>query len=113
VLDTGRREAVPRSWLDQIFACLAGELSPEELEAAGDPQNLEQVCESYYYAGEVSLLKGQIDEARKWFQKCVGTGLMFDPSTPYPHVMSEYHLARWRLESLALDSPSGSQPERE
>lgn len=113
VLDTGRREAVPRSWLDQIFSCLAGELSADELVAAADPQNLEYVCESYYYAGEVSLLIGQIDEARKWFQKCVDHGLMFDPSFTHPVVMSEYHLARWRLESLAPDSLTGSQPERE
>jgi hypothetical protein len=89
------------SWIAKIFECLAGERSPQELITAADPTNVEQVCEGYYYAAEVSLLSGENERALKWFRKCVDTGLLFDP-TRYPlDPMAEFHLARWRVKQLA------------
>lgn len=95
-------EDVEDSWLDRIFRCLAGEVSPEalirEAERAG---NLERLCEAYYYAGEVALLADRRAEARRWFGLSVQTGVRLDldafPITP----MNEYELAAWRLDELS------------
>ncbi len=107
VLQAGRRGAAPGSWLGKVFACLAGVLAPDELVAAADPTHVEQVCESYYYAGEVCLLSGEAEQARRWFRACVGTDLVFD-SDVAPAPMNEYHLALWRLKLLPADAPETS-----
>ena len=98
-LESGRRGAVPGSWLEKIFACLAGDLTPEGLVSAA--KSPEHVCEGYYYAGETCLLANRPDQARDWFQKCVATDLMFDQDTFPPDPMNEWHLARWRLGLLS------------
>jgi lipoprotein NlpI len=96
-------------WLRQILQCLAGELDPVELVAAGTKDsNAEHTCEAYYYAGEAYRLAGDLDNARVCFQGCVDTELIFEPDeTPQP--MNEYELAGWRLRHLATN-PSTSQP---
>ena len=91
-------------WLREIFRCLDGQLAPGDLVAnAVERNDHEHICEAYYYSGEVCLLSGNRAEARKWFEKCVQTGVEFDldvgPATP----MNEYELARWRLETLFAD----------
>ena len=98
VLEAARIGCARGSWLEKIFACLAGELLPSELAAAADPENPEQVCEGYYYAGEVCLLNGRLDEARKWFQLCAATQLVLDPDSTSLDAMNEYHVALWRLD---------------
>ena len=105
-----RRSADADSWLSMICDCLAGKRSPGELVAATDAANVEQVCESYYYAGEACLLSGARDEARDWFEQCVGTGLIFDSDSVYIDPMNEYHLALWRLDQLAVDAGAASEP---
>ena len=96
-------------WLRQIFRCLAGELTPEEL-VADARDNHEQRCEACYYAGEACLAAGQTVAARRWFERCVQTGVEFDlddfPLTP----MNEYELAQWRLDSLPANPDSDIPP---
>ena len=92
------------AWLRQVYRCLAGQLTPDELVADGvSRNNLEQLCEAYYYAGEVCLLSDQPTAARKWFEQCVQTGLAFDPDASITTPMNEYELAQWRLEQMAND----------
>jgi tetratricopeptide (TPR) repeat protein len=89
------RKASP--WLSQVLRCVAGEILPDELVNAADASNAAQQCEAYYYAGEACLLRADVAAARDWFQKCVATGLKFDPNSDQLDPMNEYHLARWRV----------------
>jgi tetratricopeptide (TPR) repeat protein/tRNA A-37 threonylcarbamoyl transferase component Bud32 len=84
-------------WLEKVFSCLAGEMTPDRLvaEASGPVQS----CEAYYYAAEVSLLLGESEAAVEWFEACLETGLETDPNS-FWEPMSEYDLAKWRLEQL-------------
>ncbi|HVP12201.1 MAG TPA: protein kinase [Phycisphaerae bacterium] len=107
-----RRMAAPGTWLAQVSRCLDRKITPRELvEAATKPG---EKCEAYYYAGEMCLLDGLVDEARVWFAKCVGLGIAFDRHS-YPHLqldpMSEYHLALWRLDALQAPSKAASEPD--
>jgi len=111
VLAAALRDVENPSWLRQVFRCLAGQLAPDELVAdALARNNLEWLCEAYYYAGEVCLLSGRQAEARRWFEHCVQTGVEFDPDTELGTPMNEYELAQWRLESLLLDTNPTSRP---
>jgi tetratricopeptide (TPR) repeat protein len=112
VLRTARLGATSGSWLSKILECLAGNLTPEQLVAAADPANKEEVCESYYYAGEAALLMRQAAEARAWFSKCVDTGVVFDTDAWPPVPMNEYHLARWRMSMLSPSALTTTQAER-
>jgi tetratricopeptide (TPR) repeat protein len=96
----------PGSWLAKIFGCLAGESTPDQLMQTADPNSVVQRCEGAYYAGEVCLLNGRPAAARKWFQMCVDTGLIFDPNSDSLDPMNEFHLARWRLRQLTADADS-------
>ena len=99
--------AVQDRWLRQIFRCLAGRLSPEELVAdAAAHDSLEQLCEAYYYAGEVCRQSGRTNEARRWFEECIKTGVEFDLDTQAATPMNEYELALWRLGSLPRGEPA-------
>jgi len=108
VLHAALRDIGPQyPWLRQIFRCLAGELTPEELIAdAAGRNDREQLCEAYYYAGEVCLLANQTSEARKWLELCVETGVQFDLDVFSLTPMNEYELAQWRLESLPAAAPA-------
>jgi len=111
VLAAALRDVENPSWLRQVFRCLAGELNPDELVADGVARNnLEQLCEAYYYAGEACLLAGDRAAACKWFEHCVQTGLDFDPDTAMGTPMNEYELAHWRLESLFASTQPTSRP---
>ena len=111
VLNAALRD-VKDGWLRQILRCVGGHLSPDELVADGlGRNNLEQLCEAYYYAGEACLLAGDRDAARQQFENCVRTGLDFDPdSVDLGTPMNEYELAQWRLESLFADTRPSSRP---
>jgi len=99
VLEAALRD-VKEPWLRRVFRCLAGEVTPDELVAAAAPGNLEQLCEAHYYAGEVHLLSGDRQSARKCFERCVRTGVDFDPTTEAGTPMNEFELAQWRLDTL-------------
>jgi tetratricopeptide (TPR) repeat protein len=105
VLEEAQRQT-DDPWLARIFACLGGQTSPEALVQTAEamtpasPRVLAHTCEAFYYAGEACLLKGERDQARGWFQRCVQTGLEFDPQVFVPTPMNEYELAEWRLEAL-------------
>ncbi len=100
-LNAALRSVENPSWLRQIFRCLAGELTPGDLVADGIARNdPELLCEAYYYAGEVCLLNGRPADARTWFERCVQTGVEFDPDTLPGTPMNEYELAEWRLRTL-------------
>ncbi len=115
VLEEAQRAADDR-WLAQIFACLGGRISPEALARAAEamappsPTVLARACEAFYYAGEACLLKGERDQARAWFHRCVQTGVEFDPQVFLPTPMNEYELAEWRLETLPAPetAPAGN-----
>lgn len=110
VLDAALRD-VEDHWLRQIFRCLDGRITPEELIADGMARdNLEQLCEAYYYAGEVSLRAGRRETARDCYHQCLQTGLEFDPDTAFGTPMNEFDLARWRLESV-FAGPDATAPE--
>jgi serine/threonine protein kinase/tetratricopeptide (TPR) repeat protein len=109
-LRTARLEVMKGSWLERILECAAGVRTPDELVRSADPTDPEQVCEGYYYAGEASLLRGQQERARQWFEKCVATGLFFDPTTYPPAAMNEYHLARFRLAQLVGEGAARVPP---
>jgi len=87
-------------WLSRILACLAGELTPDDLIAyALERDDPEHVCEAYYYAGEATRLTGDLQRARAYFEQCLKTGVQFDLQA-FPAPMSEYDLAEWRLKQL-------------
>lgn len=99
-------------WLRQVFCCLDGQITPEQLVA--DPAmglSIEQRCEAYYYAGEVCRLAGAGEKARAYFRQCVETGLEFDPDTALGTPMNEFELAQWRLETLPETDAEESPPE--
>jgi tetratricopeptide (TPR) repeat protein len=99
-------EAAPDKWLGKILDCLAGMLTPDELiDAAQATGNIEQICEALFYAAEVCRLKGDEASARKHYQACVDTGLVFDPDSQVFDPMNEYHLAKWRLTQLGPANP--------
>lgn len=116
VLEAARRD-VPDRWVDRVFACLVGEITPDQLVGIAGDDRIRR-SEAFYYAGEACLLVGDRDTARAWFHECVHSNVEWDsvagPLTP----MNEHHLARWRLETLtgaALTSapagvPAGSGP---
>jgi tetratricopeptide (TPR) repeat protein len=103
MLAAARRD-VGEPWLARIFRCLAGEIAPEDLvafaEELGTP---EQLCEAYYYAGEMCLLTGRRDDACAFFRQCVQTALDMDPDTAFGTPMNEFVLARWRVTSRCAD----------
>jgi tetratricopeptide (TPR) repeat protein len=110
VLDAAIEESPP-SWLRRICRCLRGDLQPGQLiDAPGPAEDPEKLCEAYYYAGEAYLLWGQPARARQCFEKCVQTGLQFDPDTSPETPMNEYELAQWRLESLPAAETPSAQP---
>lgn len=94
-------------WLAKVFACLSGRLSAEQLAQDADPNRPAQGCEACYYAGEACRLRGESSRAREWFERCVQTGVEFDPSTLQFVPMNEYELAEWRLANPAA---TASQP---
>lgn len=113
------RVANSGSLLEQIGKCLTGELDPQELIARAKVGTPTERCEAYYYAGEVYRLKASEtpdpDQAREWmsqavscFDACVATGLIFDPENVLLDPMNEYHLAKWRLETLAAARTSSA-----
>ena len=110
VLNAALRD-VEDDWLRRILRCLAGDTPPPELVADGLARNNpEQLCEAYYYAAEVCLLAGDHDQARKWFEQCVQTGVEFDPDASAETPMNEFELAQWRLDSLFADRTDNSRP---
>ncbi len=100
VLSAARTSIWQDEWLGSVLACLAGELTPGELVAAADSARGRQVCEAAYYAGEIALAAGEREMARQWFQRCIDTGLEWDPDNPI-EPMNEYELAEWRIAELA------------
>jgi len=94
------RERVSSPWLAAILDCLTGELPPGKLVQRAETGSPAQLCEACYYAGEACLLNNHQDEARKWFERCVGTNLVLDPGPTELAPMCEYHLACWRLGQL-------------
>ncbi len=105
VLSAALKDATDPSWLRQIFRCLAGHIPPERLvQEALDRGDREQVCEAYYYAGEVHLLAGKVNMSRRMFERCVLLGLDFDVDEIPLCPMNEYDLARWRLDTIPPES---------
>jgi tetratricopeptide (TPR) repeat protein len=103
ILDAALRD-VADSWLRQVLRCLDGRITPQELvDDATERKNPEQICEASYYAGEMCLLSGRVDEARALFEQCVQTGVEFDPD--------EFELAQWRLRTLFADASAGETEE--
>jgi tetratricopeptide (TPR) repeat protein len=96
VLQEARQKVRDDPWLAKVLACLAGDLTPDQLVQAADPSSPKQRCEGCYYAGEACLRKGETEAARRWFLECVKTGIDLDPNA-FPDPMSEYELSEWRL----------------
>jgi len=111
VLAHARAHAEPGSWMADILACIARELLPQDLVAQAASKRIEEQCEAYYYAGEVCLLVRQPDEARQWFEKCLKTDCPVDRKAVYASPMSEWHLARWRLDQLSAAPATQPPPE--
>jgi len=88
-------------WLTSILACLAGEMTPDQLVAAADSEDGQQLCEGSYYAGEVHLLRGQTVQAAEMFIACV-TGCSGIDRGNFRDRLSELELAEWRLSQMDL-----------
>jgi tetratricopeptide (TPR) repeat protein len=87
-------------WLAKILACLAGDVTTDQLLAVarlGKPQKL---CEGFYYAGETHLLHGDLDKAQTMFKACVDLGMTIDQGN-FQDRLSEFELSEWRLAQLA------------
>ena len=115
-LADGVRAAVPESWQADVLRCLARKLAPADLVAAANPRSPEEVCESFYYAGEQCLLDGDRAAARQWFERCRATNLLFDADQWPLDPMNEYHLAIWRLDELGAEdraAPASDVPAAE
>jgi tetratricopeptide (TPR) repeat protein len=97
-----RRRGTTDSWLQAIVNCLAGDLSPERLVALAEADQLQHVCEGYYYAGEVHRLQGRGEEALAMFREAVAVGQTIDQGN-YQDRLSEHELAQWRLRSYEPD----------
>lgn len=109
LVHSGLRE-LPPGWLQTIFRCLAGQITPDELVATPPAHRArESMCEACYYAGEMCLVLDRPVEARAWFERCVQTGLQFDPDTALGTPMNEYELARWRLATRFVDLPAATR----
>jgi len=88
------------AWIAPVIRFYAGEITEEEVlemaEAEDHQKANEQKCEMYYYLGMASLvgLKAGVDPdttaARKYFEKCVSTGV---------DIFYEFKLAKQMLES--------------
>ncbi len=97
-------------WLGQILRTLVCQITPESLvDAARKSGHPEQLCEAFYYAGEMARLAGDSSQARDWFERCIDTDVIFDTDTADLVLMNEYELATWRLGSLrrAPRAPDG------
>jgi lipoprotein NlpI len=78
---------VDDDWLRALLDHLAGRMDYGQLlAAAGD--DVEKLCEAYYYAGERLRVEGRAEDARQAFVRCVETGLIES---------AEYQLAEGRL----------------
>ena len=106
VLESARRRVTPGGRLSDILECLAGTIQPSVLVASANPVNPADVCERHYYAGEASLLHGEIADACTYFHGSLATDLALQPGTISGDPMNEWHLARWRLDQL--DDPAKS-----
>ncbi len=96
-LANARRSPKYNEWIQNILFCLAGDITPDVLvEIAERSANPVHACEAYYYAGEVSLLHGEVENSRGWFEKCVGSGVEYEGEN-YLDPISEVELAEWRL----------------
>ncbi|MGD8412659.1 MAG: protein kinase [Candidatus Latescibacterota bacterium] len=112
VLADARENIRDAPWLQLILDCLGGRITPGQLgeaaEANGDPARR---CEGYYYAGEAALLNGSQAEAHDWFQRCLDTGVMLDTENGLDP-MSEYELARMRINQFGESSEASAVTER-
>lgn len=104
-LNRAKSRATPDHWENKVLGCLLGEVPPEDLVAAGRGRGGNVLCEACYYAGEACLMRGEKAKAMHWFRESVATRLALDPHTFPPMPMSEYHLARWRLDQLGQETP--------
>jgi tetratricopeptide (TPR) repeat protein len=104
------RERSSEPWLATVLECLTGELSPGELVAAAQRKNdAKSRCEACYYAGERCRLDHDDDAARRWFERCVATGVEFDADVA-PDPMTEYELAAWRLRTMTTTTRPSPPP---
>ncbi len=103
VLRAGCEVAATDPTMKPIFECLAGRIAPSALVASVKAAGHEKKCAVYYYAAEKALIDEERFQARAWFQSCVNTGVVFDPSSQTLDPMNEWHLARWRLTELQDD----------
>ena len=73
-----RQQKNPETWVADLLAFFAGEINESELlhraEAQSDVDRAGRLCEAYYYAGRVRLMKGNRDEARDFFRRVVALG---------------------------------------
>jgi lipoprotein NlpI len=68
-------------WITPVIRMFTGEITPETcLYTARDSdksKDREQKCEAYYFIGQYFLLNSKKSEAKKYFKKCVETGVIW------------------------------------
>jgi len=66
-------------WPRKIMRFLIGELPEVEFLKGAESEDAkvdsEQRCEAYFYVGTHSLINGDKDKAKEYFQKCIDTGM--------------------------------------
>jgi lipoprotein NlpI len=77
VVDRILEDLDAKDWPALVLAAFRGRASPEEvIEAAGtiDPRKaIAEKCEAYFYAGQLYLLRGDMEQAKTAFTAAVGT----------------------------------------
>lgn len=73
-----RQQKNPEAWVADLLAFFANDMTESELlhraEVQSDADRVGRLCEAYYYAGRVRLLKGNTDVARDFFRRAVALG---------------------------------------
>jgi len=98
-LQTARLHMEEDDWLAAILACLAGDMTPDQMIAVADPADPQQQCEGFYYAGEWHLQQGDTGAARNMFQASLDMGLIMDRRN-FVDRLTECELAEWRMGQL-------------
>lgn len=74
-----RRSLNDEEWSTNLVRMLLGEITPEQCLGEAHDEDAKEMkrrqCETYYYAGQSYLLRGDIARARRMFEQCRATGV--------------------------------------
>jgi lipoprotein NlpI len=91
-------QVAENAWLARVLEYLLDRRSAESLLKLADTP--EKKCEATYYIAERKLRQGDLEEARRYYEACLATGVdrFIIPGEVTPS--SEYELSEWRLATV-------------